>query len=224
MKRFVFDLDNTLIYTDLLNNGSYNYALKEFGLGIINDSRRITRNIVFEKYANLDDDQKNQIIELKQYYFVNSLYATIPNINLLNLLRFQKIEHCILWTSADKIRVNAILNYYGICKSFKEIIFSDKINVLEDMEIICKTFECKLEQITFYEDNKRVVKELKILKANLPDGVRKKFIVKVGKKVKLIKMIANIINSEAKKLIILPGKLFLKKLPINKIQYVICNK
>ena len=27
---------------------------------------------------------------------------------------------------------------------------------------------------------------MKVLKANLPDGVRKKFIVKVGKKVKLI--------------------------------------
>lgn len=39
MKRHVFDLDNTLIYTDLLNNDSYNYALNLLGLATIVDCK-----------------------------------------------------------------------------------------------------------------------------------------------------------------------------------------
>lgn len=69
MKRYVFDLDNTLIYTDSLNNDSYNYALSLQGLAPINDCKRITRDIVFKKYPNLNNVQKNKIIELKQEYF-----------------------------------------------------------------------------------------------------------------------------------------------------------
>ena len=37
---------------------------------------------------------------------------------------------------------------------------------------------------------------MKILKANLPEGVRKKFIVKIGKKVKLVNK--NLVNKKKK--------------------------
>jgi len=81
MKRYIFDLDNTLVYTDSLNNDSYNYALKKLGLASINDCKRITRDVILSKYPELNSFQKNEIIELKQKYFMNNLKRTSPNMS-----------------------------------------------------------------------------------------------------------------------------------------------
>lgn len=167
MKRHVFDLDNTLIYTDSLNNDSYNYALNQLGLASINDYKRITRNIVFSKYQDLNNVQKNEIIALKQKYFVNNLKTTLPNALLLQLLEAQNVELCVLWTSAEEARVIAILEHYKICNAFKKIIFSSKTELIQDIERICEILECSFENLIFYEDNKRVIQDLQQLSLNV---------------------------------------------------------
>lgn len=129
MKRYVFDLDNTLIYTDLLNNISYNYALNLLGLSKIENFKRITKQIVFEKYAHLDNEIINKIIEIKKKHYIDNLDCTRPNQLLINFLKEQNNEHCILWTSAEEWRVLAILEYYNIKSKFKKIIFSEKTMV-----------------------------------------------------------------------------------------------
>lgn len=167
MERYVFDLDNTLIYTDLLNNRSYNYALNHHGLMAINDYKRITRDIVFKKYLNLNDVQKNRIIELKQDYFINNLQSTIPNTPLLKVLKSHKIQFCILWTSANKIRVKALLEYYNIYNAFKHILFSNKINVPRDVVRICGFLRCNPGHLVFYENNCEVISGLQRLNLNV---------------------------------------------------------
>lgn len=163
MKRHVFDLDNTLIYTDLLNNDSYNYALNLLGLASIVDCKRITRDVVFSRYPDLNSIQKNKIIELKQKYFINNLKETIPNKSLIQLLEDQNVELCILWTSADETRVLAILDYYKISNAFKRVLFSSKLEVTEDIVKISELLECGIEHLIFYEDNQRVIQELQHL-------------------------------------------------------------
>ena len=69
----------------------------------------------------------------------------------------------MLWTSSEKNRVQAILDYYKICNSFKIILFSDKLIVKQDIEKICELFECDYEELVFYEDNDRVIEELQQL-------------------------------------------------------------
>lgn len=167
MKRHVFDLDNTLIYTDSLNNDSYNYALNQLGLATINDFKRITRDVVFRRYPDLNDVQKNEIIALKQKYFVNNLKRTLPNTSMLQLLEVQNVELCVLWTSAEEERVIAILKHYKICNSFKKIIFSNKTELIQDIERICEILECSFEHLIFYEDNKSLIKELQQLNLNV---------------------------------------------------------
>lgn len=164
MDKYVFDLDNTLVYTDSLNNDSYNYALNRLGLTPINNCKRITRKIVFEKFTNLNDIQKNQIIELKQQYFINNLQKTVPNTALLQTLKTKNAESCLLWTSAYKTRVLAILEYYQICNEFKMLLFSNKVNVLQDVEKICALLQCRHEDLIFYEDNQKVIHELQRIK------------------------------------------------------------
>ena len=167
MNRHIFDLDNTLIYTDSLNNDSYNYALNLLGMTLNSDCKRITRDIVFSKYPDLNNLQKKKIIELKQKHFVNNLKRTFPNTALLQSLEAKNAEWCILWTSADENRVLAILEYYKIYNSFKKIIFSSKINLIQDIKKICELLECSYENLIFFEDNQRVIQELQKLKLNV---------------------------------------------------------
>ena len=167
MKRYVFDLDNTLVYTDSLNNDSYNYALKKIGLATINDCKRITRDVILSKYPELNSIQKNEIIDLKQKYFVNNLKRTSPNTSVVQVLQDQNVELCILWTSADKTRVLAILDYYKINNAFKKVLFSSKLEVPEDIVKICELLECGIEHLIFYEDNQRVIQDLQRLNLNV---------------------------------------------------------
>lgn len=167
MKRHVFDLDNTLVYTNLLNNASYNYALSLLGLATIVDCKRITRKVVFNRYPDLNSMQKNKIIELKQEYFINNLKETIPNKPLIQLLKSRSEERCILWTSADKTRVLSLLKYYKINNAFKEVLFSSKFELTEDIVKICELLECGIEHLVFYENNQRVIRDLQRLNLNV---------------------------------------------------------
>lgn len=160
---YIFDLDNTLIYTDSLNNDSYNYALKKLGLVTINDCKRITRDVVFKKYPEVNKLQRNEIIELKQKFFINNLDNTRENASIVQTLESKNIELCILWTSADESRVVAILEHYKICNRFKKILFSSKLEVANDVKKICEILNCGFEQLIFYEDNHRVIQELQQL-------------------------------------------------------------
>ena len=64
MKKYIYDLDNTLVYSNYLNNYSYNYALKVKGIHPVNGYERITRDVIIKKYPELDDKLLNETIEL----------------------------------------------------------------------------------------------------------------------------------------------------------------
>jgi hypothetical protein len=161
--RYIYDLDNTLIYTDLLNNEAYNYALNQFGLSPILDCERVTREIVFLRYPNLDNNQKDEIIKIKQKYFISNLHLTKINANAIKILQSQKTENCYLWTHAEIIRVKAILKHHLLTDAFKEVIYSDKNDVINDINKICHICNCTENALTFYEDNNDILNVLKQL-------------------------------------------------------------
>ena len=82
-------------------------------------------------------------------------------------LQSRGVDYCILWTSADEIRVRAILKHYGINNSFKKIFFSNKTNLLQDIEKLCRICKCTAKQLIFYEDNEDIIKKLKKLDLNV---------------------------------------------------------
>lgn len=163
MKLYVFDLDDTLIYTDSLNGSSYNYALKSMKLGEIGCCNRVTRETVFNKYPELSEDQKEKIIKLKQEYFLAHLSETIPNAKMLNMLKDQNPESCLLWTNANKDRAYSILDYHGIRSSFYDVLFSDKSEIIIDAIKICQLFDCRFDQLLFFENDVKVIEDLRNL-------------------------------------------------------------
>lgn len=151
MKKYVFDLDNTLVYTNLLNNKAYNYALKRLGYGELSGIERITRSIVFRNYS-LSDEEKKKLIEYKQDFFVNNLDMVGINHKLIVYLKTLSKYDCILWTSADEQRVVAIIKWLAIDNCFSWIFYSKKTNAEEDIERICKFFNCNRSDLCLFDN------------------------------------------------------------------------
>ena len=147
----VFDLDNTLVFTDKLNNESYNFALAEIEKERIDGIERITRNIVYSIYK-LTDDEKHRLIKTKQEYFVNNISKIEINNDLVSKLRKLDSSKCILWTRAEKIRTEAILKYLQISECFSKVFYSHKHDLKSDIITICSFFNCKKENLVFYDD------------------------------------------------------------------------
>lgn len=162
MFKYVFDLDNTLVFTDNLNSEAYNHALSVLGREPIFDVGRITRDVVYSKY-NLSDHEKRTLVEIKQRYFLDNIEKIKVNEYLVNLLLSFRSSECILWTSAEECRVKAILNYLNLTDAFTLVFYSKKTDIKADVERICRYFQCSQSQLKFYEDDAKVMNELKLL-------------------------------------------------------------
>lgn len=160
---FVFDLDNTLIMTDALNNDSYNFALVELGLRPITDCVRITKHIAFERYSTLEHDRREELVALKKKYFKNNIYETRPNTTLIELVKGKLPDQCVLWTSAEPDRVKHLLEYYQLSHCFATIVHSSKAKIDEDIVKICRRVNGYPEQLIFFEDNEGIVHSLSAL-------------------------------------------------------------
>ena len=147
----VFDLDNTLVFTDKLNNESYNFALFEMGREKIVGIKRITRDIVYSRYE-LTANEKQQLIKTKQQYFVNNISKIELNDVLIAKLKKLDPNECILWTRAEKVRAEAILKYLHIDDCFAKVFYSSKHDLESDIKTICSFFNCKKEDLIFYDD------------------------------------------------------------------------
>ena len=151
MKSFVFDLDNTLVFTDALNNEAYNFALKQQQREPIAGVQRITREIVFSRYT-MTQEQKRELVALKQSYFIENIKKVLLNDKLISFLRELPEERCVLWTSAEEARVESILEFFDLKKCFAKVFYSKKHNVERDLLTICDFLKCTREELIVFDD------------------------------------------------------------------------
>lgn len=70
--KYLFDLDGTLIHSDVLNNDAYNYALEKFGYPqIISPERRLTK----EGFTICQNRGFNKYHQTKTKVFYRNLVA-----------------------------------------------------------------------------------------------------------------------------------------------------
>lgn len=158
---YVFDMDGTIVFTDELNNESYNYALLACNLNPIINEKRITRETVKKYYPYIEKPKMDIVIDKKQRYFVENIWKVRANTCLLDIIR-RLGNNCILWTSSDRKRAMHICNFLKIKGMFNFIIFSDKKNICRDISKICNRFACAYDQLIVFENDANVVHELKI--------------------------------------------------------------
>lgn len=159
--KYIFDLDNTLVFTDTANNAAYNKALIQMNLPPIHQSERITREIVFKKYPELSGQEKNYLVNLKQKFF--SPGETTINEDLCRVVKSLNKQDCVLWSRAEMNRAERILQYYGMRELFCEVVFSPKMRIADEINWLCRKFTCSRKNLVFYEDNSEIADQIKAM-------------------------------------------------------------
>ena len=154
----ILDIDNTLFFTNDLNNKAYIFALSSLGLKALTPCKRITRTVVASWYPSLTNTEMNDIIRMKQTYVSENLHLISINVDLHQLLREVGPNMVGLWTAADPIRIKKILDHNNIT-NYTCIRFSDKSqeDICHGIQEFCHVFHCEKDQLCFYEDDKNVI-------------------------------------------------------------------
>lgn len=154
----ILDIDNTLFFTNYLNNKAHIFALSSLGLKALTPCKRITRTVVASWYPSLTNAEMNDIIRMKQTYVSENLHLISINEELYQLLQEVNLNMVGLWTAADPSRIEKILDYNNIT-DYKHIRFSDKSqdDICLGIQEFCRIFNCEKDQLCFYEDDKNVI-------------------------------------------------------------------
>lgn len=147
--KLIVDLDDTLVNTTTLNNDAYNFSLEKHGYPRIKTKDRLTRDSL--SFVNSNDLSK--IIKTKQEYFTNKWlpYRTILNKVLIDKIKQNGVNDCVIWTKASESRVSAILECCNLKRYFSSVIFDDK----SDFKLSMAKISDKIKTNTFivYENN-----------------------------------------------------------------------
>ena len=168
----ILDIDNTLFFTNDLNNKAYIFALSSLGLKALTPCKRITRTVVASWYPSLTNTEMNDIIRMKQTYVSENLHLISINVDLHQLLREVGPNMVGLWTAADPIRIKKILDHNNIT-NYTCIRFSDKSqdDICHGIQEFCHVFHCEKDQLCFYEDDKNVISLLQSHNVQVVEGL-----------------------------------------------------
>jgi len=100
------------------------------------------------------------LISQKQNYFIKNICRVQTNNFLFDLLRKFEKDQCILWTSADRKRVESMIKEFDLQCLFCRVIFSDKSNISEEINHICSELACTTDKLLVFENDAFVAKEL----------------------------------------------------------------
>ncbi len=129
---FIFDLDNTLIYTDIANNMAYKEAIQVvLNIGYVNcDIQRITRIELANMLPECSQEQLSKIVLYKENIYPNYYDQTTLNTNLLKILVLLHTNRCetILLTECRRNRAIALCEYHGLMNYFSQCYFLENYN------------------------------------------------------------------------------------------------
>lgn len=127
-KLIICDIDNTLLFTDKLNNKAYIHAAKILKIqlpDVVLNAPRITASLI-KKYAkNINNSTFEKLQEEKLNYFLYHLEQIEINQKLLNEIK-ENSDFIYLWTGSNERRALAECCMLKI--PFDELISFDKKN------------------------------------------------------------------------------------------------
>ena len=113
---FCFDIDDTLIHTNLANFLAYNKAIYEVKNAFLSPAllqSRCDKNLLAN--FNLTTHESKRIKSLKEKYFRDFLRATKINHLLYNLMRLLQGKYSvILITNAKRKRIDSLIKYHNL--------------------------------------------------------------------------------------------------------------
>ena len=152
---YIFDLDNTLIYSDAANNLAYKEAVRN----VVNsdlqiDGGRITRSDIAARFPNMSAALLSKIIAAKERLYPQFFDRTLLNPALLNILKHLAAnqKRTILLTYGGQNRVAQLLEYYGIGKYFSEKYFKEDFGKISKYKFATDVLALNSQKIVLFEN------------------------------------------------------------------------
>ena len=133
-----FDMDGTLVDTNLANFLSYKKAIlsvtkSDFEL-TYNTEKRFNRSVLKTIIPNLTEIEYERIIIEKEAYYSDFIHETKLNAAIFDtLIKYSKTNKTVLVTNCRKDRAMKTLEFFGLVKHFSSILcreFGDKDQII----------------------------------------------------------------------------------------------
>lgn len=162
-----FDLDGTLVDTDLANFLSYKKAIQsciqtdkkiEF-----NPNERFNRTSLEIALPNLTEKEYEKIIQKKEYYYKEHLSETKINQSIVDILiKYSKTNKTVLVTNCRKNRALLTLDYYNLSDKFSNIFFrniSNKGNQINKYKNAISSLNLSAQTIIVFENERPEIED-----------------------------------------------------------------
>jgi len=169
----VFDLDGTLVNTDMVNYLAYKDAIQQIiGLDLAiahNKYERFTREKLFSIVGNLTDIQYKKIIKMKNEVYQKYLSKSKVNTFMLDVIQqFINTNKIILATNSRKNRAEMVLQYHGLTNIFDYLFFKEEYNQKSKFLHVINYFGVSASLIFVFENDNDEVR--KAIESGIPDG------------------------------------------------------
>lgn len=172
---FVFDLDNTLIETNLANNKSYKEAIRQVADTDIeiNPKHRFTREELSSSLKDLSKEKLSEIINLKEKLYTRYMNVSVLNKDLYTLLRilYTGGNETILLTNSRKKRANELCSYYSLSNYFSSQYFFEDSPQNKYQILSQKGYD--LKHIVLFENDPIAIQ------AAVENGIKQENVIKV---------------------------------------------
>lgn len=174
----VFDLDGTLINSDLANFLSYDAAISQV-LSIrsqmaFDPNNRTTRETIKKQFPAICSDKLYQVVAEKERLYCNYLPQTVLNLQIISILERSIGKEIILVTNSRKKRADMLLKYHGIAKRFTHILYREDAVILNKYQLLLSKICGNNKSIVVFED------DVFDISRAIAAGINSNFIIKVG--------------------------------------------
>jgi beta-phosphoglucomutase-like phosphatase (HAD superfamily) len=153
----VFDLDGTLVNTDLANFLSYEAAISKIFSGKLkitfNPIKRTTRETIKNEFPALSIDNINNIVMEKELIFHKYLTKTVLNSDVASILKRSNGKINILATNSRKNRAEMLLKHHGLTNKFVHILCRDSETQSDKYVDLRKFMPSKIKSLIIFEDD-----------------------------------------------------------------------
>ena len=168
LENLIFDLDGTLVDTDVANFLAYKEAIqvvKKMDLTLLHrGNNRFTRQKLGSIFQNLSTSEYERIVRIKNNTYHKFLPETKVIISVSDIIhKYAQTHRLILATNSHKHKAELILDYHELSTTFDHKFYKEDYgNTINKYDHVLKMLNIRPEDVFIFEDDKEEIKQAKL--------------------------------------------------------------